>query len=70
VLGSFPAEVSMSPFVVIGKRLIHVAQTGLLAEGGKLIEQPLRLRAVDLTTGRELWTREILDPEFRGQIPN
>jgi hypothetical protein len=70
VLGSFPAEVSMSPFVVVGKRLIHVVQPGLRAEGGKLIEQPLRLRAVDLTTGRELWTREILDTEFRGAIPN
>lgn len=70
VLGSFPAEVSMSPFVVVGNRLIHVAQPGLLAAGGKLVDQPLRLRAVDLATGHELWTREIFDTEFRGAMPN
>jgi hypothetical protein len=70
VLGMFPAEVSMSPFTIAGKRLIHVAQPALYLQGEKLVEQPLRLRALDLATGRELWTREILDTEFRGPIPN
>jgi hypothetical protein len=70
VLGSFAAEVSMSPFTVAGKRLVHVVQPSLVVEGGKLVEKPLRLRALDLATGRELWTREILDTEFRGAIPN
>lgn len=70
VLGTFPAEVSMSPFAIAGKRLIHVAQPALQLVDGKLVEQPLRLRALDLATGRELWTREISDTEFRGPIPN
>lgn len=70
VLGSFPAEISMSPFTVAGKRLIHVAQPEARLEGAKWVEQPLRLRAVDLSTGRELWTREIRDTEFRGPFPN
>lgn len=70
VLGTFPAEVSMSPFAIVGKRLIHVAQPTLHIQGQKLVEQPLRLRALDLATGRELWTREIRDTEFRGPIPN
>lgn len=70
VLGSFSAEVSMSPFTVAGKRLIHVVQPSFVIEGGKVVEQPLRLRALDLATGRELWAQEILDTEFRGAIPN
>lgn len=37
--------------------------------GSKWAEQPLCLRAVDLTTGRELWSWEIRDPAFRGPFP-
>ncbi len=69
VLGTMDSAVSMSPFVVAGTRLIHVAQPGNRREGTKVIDRPLRLRAVDLTTGSELWTREIRDTAFRGPFP-
>jgi hypothetical protein len=69
VLGTVDSAVSMSPFVVAGTRLIHVAQPGYRREGTKLLDRPLRLRAVDLTTGGELWTQPIRDTAFRGPFP-
>ena len=70
VLGSLRAEASMSPFAVVDKQLIHLVQPTLRVEGEELIERPLRLRAVDLTTGREAWHREIRDTAWRGPVPN
>jgi len=70
VLGTLRAEASMAPFAVVGTRLIHVAQPSILLEGEKMVERPLRIRAVDLTTGREAWRREIRDMAWRGPVPN
>lgn len=70
VLGAWRAEASMAPFVVAGNRLIHVAPPASQIEDGKLIDRPLRLRAVDLATGREAWRREIRDTAYRGPMPN
>lgn len=70
VLGTLRSEASMSPFAVVGTRLVHLAQPTLRMEGDELVERPLRLRAVDLTTGREAWHREILDTAWRGPVPN
>ncbi|HEY7213073.1 MAG TPA: hypothetical protein VIC28_00515 [Thermoanaerobaculia bacterium] len=69
VLGTLRSPVSMSPFTVAGTRLVHVAPITSRREGSKLTDQPLRLRAVDLATGQELWTREIRDTNFRGPFP-
>ncbi|MEA2558644.1 MAG: hypothetical protein QOH06_148 [Acidobacteriota bacterium] len=70
VLGTLRAEASMAPFAVAGTRLIHVAQPSSRLEGEKMVDRPLRIRAVELTTGREVWRREILDMAWRGPVPN
>jgi len=70
VLGTLRAEASMAPFAVVGTRLIHVAQPSIRLEGEKMVDRPLRIRAVELTTGREVWRREILDTAWRGPVPN
>lgn len=70
VIGAMDSAVSMAPFVVNGTRLVHVAQPGARHEGAKVIDRPLRLRAVDLATGKELWNREIRDTAFRGALPD
>jgi hypothetical protein len=59
----------MSPFVVVGNRLIHVAQPTTRREGSKVIDQPLRLRAVDLATGQEIWSRELRSTAYNGPFP-
>ena len=70
MLGTLRAEASMAPFAVAGTRLIHVAQPSIRVEGEKMVERPLRIRAVDLATGREAWRREIRDTAWRGPVPN
>lgn len=70
VLGTLRAEASMAPFAVVGTRLVHVAQPSMRVDGERMVEQPLRIRAVDLATGREAWRREIRDTAWRGPVPN
>lgn len=70
VLGTLRSEASMAPFAVAGGRLIHVAPPSIRLEEGKMVERPLRIRAVDLATGREAWRREIRDTAWRGPVPN
>lgn len=70
VLGTLRSEASMAPFAVAGTRLVHVAQPAIHLEGGKMVDRPLRIRAVDLATGREAWRREIRDTAWRGPVPN
>lgn len=68
-LGSVEAPVSMAEFVVSGNQLFYVAQPSVRKEENKLIEQPLRLRALDLRTGAELWASAVVDSTFRGPFP-
>lgn len=70
VLGTLRAEASMAPFAVVGTRLVHVAQPSIHVDGAKMVERPLRIRAVDLATGREAWRKEIRDTAWRGPVPN
>lgn len=70
VLGTLRAEASMAPFAVVGTRLVHVAQPTITLEEGKMVDRPLRIRAMDLATGREAWRREIRDTAWRGPVPN
>lgn len=70
VLGTLRSEASMAPFAVAGTRLVHVAPASIQLENGKMVDRPLRIRAVDLATGREAWRREIRDTDWRGPVPN
>jgi hypothetical protein len=59
----------MAPFVVSGSRIVYVAQPAMRVEGKKMIEEPLRLRALDLKTGAEMWTALVTDTAYRGPFP-
>lgn len=65
------APVSMAPFVVAGSQLLYVAQPAAWREtqDGPLVDKPLRLRALDLRTGAELWAVAVADPAYRGPFP-
>lgn len=65
-LGEVSSSMSAAPFVVRAGRLVVEARPGVVMENGKLVEQPLRLTGIDLTTGSEVWTREITDAEYKG----
>jgi PQQ-like domain len=68
-VGTVDAPVSMAPFVVAGSRILYVAQPVVRVEGKKMIEEPLRLRALDLKTGAEMWTAVVTDTAYRGPSP-
>lgn len=56
-------------FFVAGSRLVHETQVTGRMVGGQLVVEPGKLRAVDLETGSEVWSRAIRDTEYRGPLP-
>ncbi len=68
-IATIDAPVSMAPFVVSGSQLFYVAQPSARREGKKLVEEPLRLRSLDLTTGNAMWEKAVLDSTFEGILP-
>jgi len=71
-LGSVPALVSAAPFLVVGKTLYHVAPAHAVVREGRergFAEHPAALRAVNLATGAEVWTKAVGETSFRGPFP-
>lgn len=60
---------SATPFCLLRGLLLHLAPpSGRRVEGG-WEETPLRLLALDVESGAELWQRQVRDPAFRGPAP-
>ncbi|CAM2064163.1 PQQ-binding-like beta-propeller repeat protein [Sulfidibacter corallicola] len=68
-LGRFDADRSVDAFFVAGKTLVYVARPYFWRDGDQFREDPLRLRAIDLDSGRLLWERALRDTEYRGPFP-
>lgn len=69
-VGSVETEVTAAPFLVVGSTLLYEAGPSLRrADDGDWDDRPRQLRAVDLARGAELWSRDLLDPEYRGPFP-
>jgi hypothetical protein len=68
-VGTISAPVSMAPFAVGGNHLFYVALPSLRREGDKFVDEPLRLRALDLSSGAEVWARQVADTAYRGPFP-
>lgn len=69
VIGTANAPVSLTPFVVSGSRILYMAQPSVRKEGDKIVEQPLRLISMDLLSGTDVWTSEVVDSNYRGPFP-
>lgn len=68
-LGQIANETTLLPFVVRGDLVIFVAQPFLFFNGQSYDEYAMRLRAVNLKTQAEVWTRDIRDTKYRGVLP-
>ncbi len=70
LVGGAALPASYSPFFVSGTRLVVVttARQRRSAEG-RLVSEPLTLRAIDLSTGREVWQRPVRDTAYSGPVP-
>lgn len=65
-VGTIDAPVSMAPFVVSGNQVLFVAPPSAHREAGKMVEEPLRLVAHDLSSGLEVWRAAVVDSKYRG----
>jgi hypothetical protein len=68
-LGSVPALVSATPFLVVGTTLYHWSPAHGALQEGRLVEQTATLRAVSLKTGAETWKTAIRETAFSGPFP-
>ncbi len=68
-VGAADAPVSMAPFAVAGTRLFYVAHPTSRRSGDTVIAEALRLRALDLRAGTELWAIPVADTLYRGPLP-
>jgi hypothetical protein len=62
-------ESTPQPFFVWHSILITEASPDSRTVSGKLVEEPLRVRGIDLKTGSEIWTRPLRDTSYRGSYP-
>jgi hypothetical protein len=63
-VGVVDASVGLAPFIVQGSLLIHVAPTSGYRDGDQFVRLPLRLRAIDVRSGAEVWTVPVFDATF------
>jgi hypothetical protein len=69
LLGKTLSRLSFSPFVVREGMLLFVSQPSERRVGEVMQFVPLSLRAVDLQSGAEAWSREIRDTRYQGPFP-
>lgn len=64
-LGQVKSYVRYAPFFVTGTLLVMTTGPGLRHTGQGLVEEPLQMKAFDLTTGQVAWTQPIRDTANR-----
>lgn len=69
LVGTMRYHRSADHFSVIGSTLLHLARPFGRRVGDEWIEEPLKLRAVDLGSGTELWSVPLRDTSYRGPRP-
>ncbi len=69
-LGDFETFVSYAPFLVSNGNLIFETRPFARRDGeGNMEEEPLKIRAVSLSNGVELWQGEVRDTAYEGPYP-
>ncbi len=68
-LGEVRRLTSVPPFCVFGHILLYQSQPFGRRIEGRWVEEPLKLRAIDLRNGTEVWSRLVRDTAYRGLLP-
>jgi hypothetical protein len=69
-LGQFRTHVRVAPFFVLDSRVVYeTSPYARLTPAGAVEEQPRQIRAVDLQTGRELWSQPVRETIQRAAPP-
>jgi hypothetical protein len=69
LVGALRRPTSAAPFCILGGTLVHTEQPSSQRIDGRWITRPLRLVALDLSTGAERWIRSLRDTAYRGSMP-
>ncbi len=69
LVGTMRYHRSGDHFLVLGSTLFHLSRPFGRRVGDEWIEEPLKLRAVDLGSGTELWSYPLRDTTYRGPRP-
>ncbi len=69
VVAVLDAPVSLAPFVVVGANVIYIAQPSARRAPSGMLRRPLRLQALDLSTGAEAWQAVVRDAAYGGPVP-
>ena len=69
LMGRIRHHRSADRFAVLGSDLLHMSRPTGRRVDGRWVEDPLRIRAVDLTTGVERWSLPLRDTSYRGPRP-
>lgn len=68
-VGTFRTHLSLAPFFLLDSQTIYETGPYVRRTEKGLVEEPLKIRAVDLRTGLELWAWQVRDTTFRGPFP-
>jgi hypothetical protein len=68
-MGELKSHFSVVPFFVTDSHIIFETRPYARNTEAGPVEEPLKIRAVDLKTGQELWNREVRDLTYRGSFP-
>lgn len=69
LVGEVKSHRSAAPFLVAGSLLMFEGSPYVVKRGEELVDQPLRVVAVDLATGVEAWAQPVLQVDFAGPFP-
>jgi outer membrane protein assembly factor BamB len=68
-IGQVRNHVAVAPFNVAGSTVMFESAPFARRTADRLVQEPLKIRAVDLTSGREIWNREVRDTTLRAPFP-
>jgi hypothetical protein len=68
-VGEFRTHLSFAPFFIFDSQIIYETGPYVRRTEKGAVDEPLKIRAVDLRTGQELWTWQVRDTTFRGPFP-
>jgi hypothetical protein len=68
-VGELRSHFSHVPFLVTGSAVVFETPAFSRQTEAGLVKEPPKIRAVELETAREVWSREVRDTTYSGPIP-
>lgn len=68
-IGKFDHFASQAPFSIFKSIILYETKPYSLRTDKGIVNEPLKVRAINLENGQELWSWQVRDTEFRGPFP-